>query len=265
MTDTIDNALLSLQDEQVYPDSLPLLPLRDVVLFPDMIIPILVVRESSVEALQEALMQDKYLFLVLQKDSEADFPERDDVHDVGVIARTLQVLKLPNGSAKVLVEGLDRALIRAFNKHDNHIRVEVDVLGNAFDDSPRIKALLRNVINNFSTYVKLSKSIPDEVLINIRQIDEPVRLANTIAAHLLIRNTDKQRILETVEPEEQLNIITGTLAEEIEILELERSIDNEVKERPPQVTERFLPARADAGHQGGTGRGGDRQRDRRTR
>jgi len=231
MTKTIDEALNVSQDEQTYPDSLPLLPLRDVVLFPDMIIPILVVRESSVEALQEALMQDKYLFLVLQKEPDVDFPERDEVHDVGVIARTLQVLKLPNGSAKVLVEGLDRASIRTFDKHDNHLRVEVDVLENTADDSPRIKALVRNAISNFSTYVKLSKSIPDEVLINIRQIEEPVRFANTIAAHLLIPNPDKQKILETVEPEEQLGIITRTLAEEIEILELERSIDNEVKER----------------------------------
>lgn len=213
------------------PTNLPMLPLRDVVLFPDMIVPILVIRESSVEALQQALVNDRYLFLVLQKDSETETPEREDMFDIGVVARTLQVLKLPNGSAKVLVEGLERAAIKTVEKDENHYRATIEIIESTIPDSPRVKALLRNVIDSFSAYVKLSKSIPDEVLINIPQIDDPVRLANTISAHMAIRNIEKQQILETVDPEEQLNVIASRLAEEIEILELERSIDNEVRER----------------------------------
>ncbi len=220
------------QDEaQEIPKNLPLLPLRDVVLFPDMIVPILVIRESSIEALQEALVHDRYIFLILQKDSDNDFPEREDIFDIGVIGRALQVLKLPNGSAKVLVEGIERASIKSIEKADNHFRVTVDIIETVYDESARTKALIRTVVNGFSSYVKLSKSIPDEVLINIPQIEDPARLTNTIAAHLLIRNPEKQLLLETIDPLEQLTVISTKLAEEIEILEIEHSIDNEVRER----------------------------------
>jgi len=235
MTDKTEKNVSSadeiLNKEHKYPENMPLLPLRDVVLFPDMIIPVMIVREASIEAMQEALMQDRYLFLVLQKSPEIDFPEEDDIYRTGVIGRVLQVLKLPNGSAKVLIEGLVRAGIQYMEKTDNHFRVHVKIAEKPVDDSPRVKALIRNAINSFSEYVRLSKTIPDEVLISIPQIIDPQRLADTISAHLLIMNEKKQKILETITHEEQLKVIARILAEEIEILKLERSIDNEVKER----------------------------------
>ncbi len=235
MTDKTEKIVLTtdeiLDKEHKYPENMPLLPLRDVVLFPDMIIPVMIVREASIEAMQEALMQDRYLFLVMQKSPEIDFPEEKDIYRTGVIGRVLQVLKLPNGSAKVLIEGLARAVIQYLEKTDNHFKVHVKIAKKSAGDSPRIQALMRNVVNSFSEYVRLSKTIPDEVLISIPQIIDPHRLADTIAAHLLIINEKKQKILETITHKEQLKVIAGILAEEIEILKLERSIDNEVKER----------------------------------
>jgi len=218
-------------EDTVIPETVPLLPLRDVVLFPDMIIPVLVMRESSIEALQEALMQERYLFLVLQKSPDVENPSEDDIYRIGVVGRALQVLKLPNGSAKVLLEGLARASIKSTEKTDNHFRVQVQLIEGITDDTPRIKALVRNVVESFSAYVKLSKSIPDEVLMSIPQIDDPQRLADAISAHLIIKNEEKQQLLETETTQEHFTALARKLTEEIEILKLERTIDNEVKER----------------------------------
>jgi len=236
MTESIEKMIHprdeSLGELEEIPVNMPLLPLRDVVVFPDMIIPVLVIRESSVEALQEAMMQDRFLFLVLQKDGDVEYPEEDDVYRTGVVGKALQVLKLPNGTAKVLIEGIERAVIRSMVKTDNHYRVEVEGIDDDGEAvTPRVKALARNVSGRFTSYVKLSRSIPDEVLMNITQIEEPQRLANMVAAHMLIRNDEKQEILEITDTEEQLSAIAKRLAEEIEILELERAIDEEVRER----------------------------------
>ncbi len=213
------------------PETIPLLPLRDVVVFPDMIIPLMVARESSVEALQASLMQEKLLFLALQKSPEDDDPGENDIFHIGVVSRVLQVLKLPNGTAKVLVEGLHRALIAAVEDVDTYKQVRITLLGREEENTPRLKALMRNVVNSFSMYVKLSKTIPDEVLVNIPNIDDHQRLADTMAAHLIIQNIKKQQILEAGTLEEQLGMMASVLAEEIEILELEHSIDTEVRER----------------------------------
>ena len=217
-----------LSDIPVY---LPLLPLRDIVLFPNMVIPLMVARKASVEALQAALINEKYLFIVLQKDPEIETPEKSDIYQTGVIGRVLQVLKLPNGTAKVLVEGLKRAGIVAFERFENYFRVRVVINRKPVKVNPHLKALIRSVIHSFSTYIKLSKTIPDEVLMNIPDIDDPQRLTDVMTAHLLIKNESKQKILETSSVEEQLTFIAKILAEEIEIMELEHTIDTEVKER----------------------------------
>jgi ATP-dependent Lon protease len=213
------------------PKTVPLLPLRDVVVFPDMIIPLMVAREPSVEALQAALIQEKLLFLALQKDPAVDVPEEKDIFHIGVIARVLQVLKLPNGTAKVLVEGVTRARIVKIVDIDTYKQVKIEEFKRGEENTPRIKALIRNVVSSFTMYVKLSKTIPDEVLVNIPNIDDPQQMTDTIAAHLLIRNTAKQEILETPSLEAELVKLASILSEEIEILELEKSIDNEVRER----------------------------------
>ena len=213
------------------PENLPLLPLRDVVLFPNMVVPILVAREASIEALQAALVLDRYIFLVLQKNPEVEIPGEEDLYNVGVIGRALQILKLPNGTAKVLIEGLETATFNSLQKIDKYFSVNVIITNKDVSDSQRNKALTRSVLNSFSTYVKLSKTIPDEVLMNISTIDSPQRLADTISAHLIVKQEIKQKILETATLEEQLNFIASTIAEEIEILKIEHSIEREVKER----------------------------------
>ena len=225
---TSDN---SKEDETDVPDIMPLLPLRDVVLFPYMVVPILVVRDASVAALQAALVQDRFIFLVLQKDPDEDNPGEDDIYEIGMIGRALQVLKLPNGTAKVLVEGLERAKFLSMEKYEEYFRVKVQIENRTLDKSHRFQALMRTVSSSFSNYVKLSKTIPDEVLMNIPSIEDPVRLADTIAAHLLVKQKTKQQLLEIGSVEEQLTMIAGLLSEEIEIMELEKSIDKEVKER----------------------------------
>lgn len=219
------------EEDFIIPDNLPLLPLRDVVLFPNMVVPILVARETSVEALQAALVQDRLIFLVLQKDPSVDEPKEDDLYKIGVVGRALQILKLPNGTAKVLIEGIERAEFSNLVKSETYFRVDVSVFEKKSVDSPKLKALMRNVVSNFTTYIKLSKSIPDEVLMNIPSIDDQQRLADTIAAHLIVKQDIKQQILEAENLEKQLTILTTILAEEIEILKIERNIDQEVKER----------------------------------
>ncbi|MFC1511647.1 endopeptidase La [Candidatus Latescibacterota bacterium] len=213
------------------PAQLPLLPLRDVILFPNMVVPILVAREASVEALQAALVHDRLLFLVLQRQPETEIPEEDKLYPVGVVGRTLQVLKLPNGTAKVLIEGLVPATFSNIQFDNNYYAVDVSVFRKTVDESPRIKALVRNVVNSFTKYVKLSKTIPDEALMNIPAIDDYQQLADTIAAHLIVKKELKQQILETISLEEQLALIAKIIIEEIEIMEIEHSIDKEVRER----------------------------------
>ena len=195
-TDKIKKTIAShdqkLEDISAIPGNLPLLPLRDIVLFPNMVVPILVAREASVEALQTALINDRYIFLVLQKDPEVEIPGKEDLYRIGVIGRALQILKLPNGTAKVLIEGIVRASFTNFQKIDKHYSVDLTITSRKFEDSFRIKALVRNVVSSFTTYIKLSKAIPDEVLMNIPAIDDPQRLADTIGAHLII-NTRNPR------------------------------------------------------------------------
>ncbi len=187
--------------------------------------------KEAVKALQEALVHDRYIFLVLQKNPEVEIPGEGDLHKIGVIGRALQVLKLPNGTAKVLIEGLEPAVFSNMREIDTYFIVDVSVIHKKTGNSQRMKALVRNVVNSFTSYVKLSKTIPDEVLMNIPTIDDPRHLADTIAAHLVVKHTIKQKILETPTLEKQLNLLASTMAEEIEIMKIEHSIDREVKER----------------------------------
>ncbi|MFC1538237.1 endopeptidase La [Candidatus Latescibacterota bacterium] len=213
------------------PGTLPLLPLRDIVIFPNMVIPIMVAREASVEALQAALIQDRYIFLVLQKNPDIEYPKKNDLHKVGVVGRALQVLKLPNGTAKVLIEGIETAVYSKLKKNDKYFKVDISIIKKKNDTSSHTKALIRNVVSGFSNYIKMSKTIPDEVLMNIPTIEDQQRLADTISAHLIIRQQIKQKILESKTIREQLELLSSTLAEEIEIMKIEHSIDREVKER----------------------------------
>jgi len=235
MPENTDKSILSSErnseDVSSFPEEMPLLPLRDVVLFPYMVVPILVMRESSIGALQAALVRDRFIFLVLQKDPEVENPQMDDIYRTGVVGRALQVLKLPNGTAKVLVEGLVRGEITGMEKAEDHYRVQVKIPKREGEATSRFKALVRNVSGSFSTYVKLSKGIPDEVLMNLPPADDPQRLADTISAHLMVKQDIRQNLLDTATVRDQLTILAGILVEETEILELEQTIDKEVRER----------------------------------
>ena len=209
---------------------LPVLPLRDIVIFPHMIYPLLVGRQFTVSALQEAMILDKQIFLCAQKTPEIDIPNLDDLNQIGVVARILQVMKLPNGTIKVLVEGLIRARIKTFNKTGGFYTARLQIISaDSFKDT-ETEALARTVSELFSEYVRLNRRIPEEVLFSISSIDDYQRLADTIAAHILLKMETKQQILEfeTVKP--QLIKLGDTLRSEIEILKIEQKIDGTVRE-----------------------------------
>jgi ATP-dependent Lon protease len=235
-TENTDAMVITLPDQKIvepvnFPEELPLLPLRDIVIFPFMVVPIMVMRETSIAALQAALMHDRFIFLVLQKNPDVDTPSVDDLNRVGVVGRALQVLKLPNGTAKVLIEGIARATFDGLEKVDDYYRVHAHPYFLEAESGQRFKALLRSLLNSFSAYVKLSKTIPDEVLMNMPPVEEPHRLVDIVSAHILIKQERKQEILEIMELEELITRLLSTLAEESEIMELEHSIDKEVRER----------------------------------
>jgi ATP-dependent Lon protease len=209
---------------------LPILPLRDVVIYPHMIYPLLIGRQFTISALQEAMILDKQLFLVAQKNPEIDLPGQDDLHQVGVISRILQVLKLPNGNIKVLIEGLIRAKIKTFNKTGSFYTARLQILEPDQIKDQEAEALSRNLMELFSEYVRLNRRIPEEVLFSVTSIDEFQRLADTIAAHILLKMETKQRILELDSVKKQMAELTEILRSEIEILKIEQKIDGTVRE-----------------------------------
>jgi len=177
------------------PIRLPLLPLRDVVVFPHMVIPLFVGRPKSIKALETAMESGKSIMLVAQKTAAKDEPTADDLYEVGCIANILQMLKLPDGTVKVLVEGTQRANITEVSEDDSHFMCEAVPVPPAPVESAETEALRRAIVSQFDQYVKLNKKIPPEILTSLSGIDEAGRLADTIAAHLPIKLEQKQKIL----------------------------------------------------------------------
>jgi ATP-dependent Lon protease len=212
-------------------ESLPVIPLRDVVVFPHMIYPLLVGRKFTVKALHEALDKDKQIFLVAQKSATDDNPKETDLYDIGVVARIIQVMKMPNDTYKVLIEGLVRGKIRSFSKSNQHLMVAYEPIMPAVADPGReIEALSRSISEQFTEYVRLNKRIPDEVLVSLASIENHQQQADTIAAHILQKIETKQKLLESANVSEQFNILKTVLKEEIEILKIEQRIDGTVRE-----------------------------------
>jgi ATP-dependent Lon protease len=210
---------------------LPVIPLRDVVVFPYMIYPLLVGREFTVKALQEAMMEDKQIFLVAQRSSSVDNPEASDLFDLGLIARVLQVMKMPNGTLKVLVEGLVRASVVDLKRHAGYLYARLQALPRDQERYDReTEALARAVSELFAEYVRLNRRIPDEVLVSVASIERHHQMADTVSAHLLHKIETKQRLLEAMSVKEQLKILSEVLQEEIEILKIELKIDGTVRE-----------------------------------
>src|SRR6478609_4014881 len=176
--------------------TLPVLPLRDIVVFPHMVVPLFVGRDKSVRALEEVMKGDKQILLATQKNSADDDPTPSAIYDVGVVASVLQLLKLPDGTVKVLVEGKSRAALLRFTGQSDYFEAEVADLEEDGEDAPEAGALSRAVTEQFENYVKLNKKVPPEALASIPQIGEPGKLADSIAAHLSVKISDKQQLLE---------------------------------------------------------------------
>ncbi|MEW6596173.1 MAG: endopeptidase La [Pseudomonadota bacterium] len=217
--------------------TLPVLPLRDIVVFPHMVVPLFVGREKSVRALEEVMRGDKQILLATQKISSDDDPQPGAIYDVGVIATVLQLLKLPDGTVKVLVEGKSRATLLRFTPQTDYFEAEcIDVLEDGAD-APEAEALTRAVTEQFENYVKLNKKVPPEALASIPAITEPGKLADAIAAHLSVKIADKQQLLEVLNVAERLEKVYSLMEGEISVLQVEKKIRSRVK-RQMEKTQR---------------------------
>ncbi|WP_413853767.1 endopeptidase La [Candidatus Ruminimicrobium bovinum] len=211
------------------PKSLPMLPVRDVVLFPAMVLPLAVGRDKSVRALEEAMTSGRYIFIVTQKNLQIEDPSPNDIYQIGTVCEVLQMLKMPDGTLKVLVESITRAEWTDFRLSDKgYVEVGINIFNDAVDKTPEVEAAMRSTISLFEQYVKLNPRMPMEISISISNIHEPSKLADTIASHVSIKQNEKQSILETVSPLERLDKIGQILNSEIEILNIERRIQNRV-------------------------------------
>ncbi|WP_374763951.1 endopeptidase La [Yunchengibacter salinarum] len=217
--------------------TLPVLPLRDIVVFPHMIVPLFVGRDKSVRALEEVMEKDKQIMLATQKDANVDDPGTEDVYREGALATVLQLLKLPDGTVKVLVEGVSRARIDSFTRSDDYFEAENTLVAEADSDHEDVEALSRSNISQFEQYVKLNKKIPSEVLVTVNQIDDPAKLADTIASHLALKVEDKQNLLATASVRDRLERIYSFMEGEIGVLQVEKKIRGRVK-RQMEKTQR---------------------------
>ena len=189
----------------------PILPLRDIVVFPHMIVPLFVGRDRSVRALDEVMKDNKQILLVTQKDAGKDDPTADDIYMVGTVGTALQLLKLPDGTVKVLVEGSQRVRIHKVTQSDPYFQAVAEPIEDLVGESEETEALTRTAISQFEQYVKLNKKIPPEVLVSVNQIDEPAKLADTITSHLALKIQDKQALLELVSVPERLERILSLI------------------------------------------------------
>ncbi|TRW49362.1 endopeptidase La [Aliidiomarina halalkaliphila] len=210
---------------------MPVLPLRDVVVYPHMVIPLFVGREKSIRCLDAAMDDNKEIFLVAQKDAGVEEPESEDIYEVGAIATILQLLKLPDGTVKVLVEGTRRARVTQWNPDGDFFRADVEELVCEQIDEREEEILVRSALNQFEGYVKLNKKTPPEVLTSLNGIDDADRLADTMAAHMPLKLNDKQRVLEIVSVQDRLEHLMALMEGEIDILQVERKIRNRVKQQ----------------------------------
>ncbi|WP_296172248.1 endopeptidase La [uncultured Brevundimonas sp.] len=216
---------------------LPVLPLRDIVVFPHMVVPLFVGREKSVRALDEIMKGDKQILLATQKNSVDDDPAADAIYQTGVLATVLQLLKLPDGTVKVLVEGKGRARLVRFTDREDYYEAEAVEIADEEGDASQSEALLRAVIEQFENYVKLNKKVPPEALSSIPQINDPSKLADSVAAHLSVKIADKQGLLETIEVPARLEKVYGLMEGEISVLQVEKKIRSRVK-RQMEKTQR---------------------------
>ncbi|WP_374274114.1 endopeptidase La [Brevundimonas sp.] len=217
--------------------TLPVLPLRDIVVFPHMVVPLFVGREKSVRALDEIMKGDKQILLATQKNSTDDDPQPSAIYQVGVIATVLQLLKLPDGTVKVLVEGKGRARLTQFTGREEYFEAAAELIEEDAGDPAETEAMVRAVVEQFDGYVKLNKKVPPEALSSIPQITDPAHLADSVAAHLAVKIADKQALLETIDVGRRLEKVFGLMEGEISVLQVEKKIRSRVK-RQMEKTQR---------------------------
>ncbi|MCX5747274.1 MAG: endopeptidase La [Proteobacteria bacterium] len=210
---------------------LPLLPLRDIIVFPHMVVPLFVGRDKSLSALEEAMAGDKQLLLSAQRRAKTDDPDQEDIFSIGTIGHIIQLLRFPKGPVKVLVEGRSRGRIRNFIQADPFFICDVDDVEELDDDSVDVATLMRSVQDVFEDYVKLNARIPPEMLVSVRTIDEPSRLADTIVAHVALKLKDKQQLLETASPAARLQQLSELMQGDIEIRQVEKKLRTRVKKQ----------------------------------
>lgn len=210
---------------------LPMLPLRGILVFPHMVIHLDVGREKSVQAIEEAMAQGRQIFLATQKEAQTDDPTEDDIYRMGTVAEIKQLLKLPGGTIRVLVEGLNRAEIDEYVEQEPFFKVRLKLYNEEFEKDSEVEALMRNLIYQFEQYVKLSKKIPPESVVSVVNLEDPSRLADVVASHLTLRIEEKQSLLETVEIVPRLEKLCAIVAKELEIVELERKINIRVRKQ----------------------------------
>ena len=208
---------------------LPVLPLRDVVVFPHVVIPLFVGREKSIRALDLAMKADKRIMLIAQKDEAEEDPSIDSLYEVGGVANILQLLRLPDNTVKVLVEGVERARVTRYLEIESHFEAEVDLLRPQAPGGGEIEALSRSLVSQFEQYVKVNRKVPSEILSSVSGLDDPSRLADTIVAHLGLKTAQKQAILEVVETDERMERLIAAMQEEMELLQVEKRIRGRVK------------------------------------
>ncbi len=209
----------------------PVLPLRDVVVYPHMVIPLFVGREKSITALESAMAGDKQILLCAQKSAAQDDPTMEDVYSIGTLSNILQLLKLPDGTIKVLVEGSERARIVNFLTTDDYFKAQISTFELAVLEDREAEVLSRSVLTQFDQYVKLNKKVPPEILSSLANIDDPGRLADTIAAHMSLKIDDKQKILEITSPRDRLEHLIVQMESEIDLLQVEKRIRGRVKKQ----------------------------------
>lgn len=215
----------------------PVLPLRDIVVFPHMIVPLFVGREKSIKALEDVVKTEKLILLATQKNAGDDDPAIDAIHSVGTLATVLQLLKLPDGTVKVLVEGVSRAKAESFIAGESFMQADAIAVPDLISSQIEAEALARSVVTEFEGYVKLNKKISPEVVAAVTQIEDYAKLADTVASHLAVKISDKQDVLETTDVVKRLERILGFMESEISVLQVEKRIRSRVK-RQMEKTQR---------------------------
>ena len=219
---------------------LPLLASRGIVVFPNMVIPLLVGRDISIEAIEEAMMRDKKIIIASQKEEEVDEPDEEDIYRVGTIAEVKQLIKLPNGMIKVIVEGLKRAEILEYLSKEGYFSVHVNVFNdNEKEVNNELKALMRTVINDFEEYIKYNKKLPAEIMMTVTNLEKAGRLADIISSHMELKFKQEQELLESIDVEKRLEKLLEMLKDEIEILQIEQQLNKKVRKQVEKTQKEY--------------------------